>query len=83
MYIILCNSLEKHGSTDIGLQLVKKKSSPFLKIGETRTIFIPFGKIPVRSERLKIYLSGLKITLAQNLTTDDEISSNPGLFIRL
>ena len=63
------------------LILVKKNSSPFLKIGETRAIFIPSGKILVWSEKLKICLSGLKIPLAQNLGTDDEISSNPGLLL--
>ena len=51
----------------------------FLKIGETRAIFIPFRKIAVRSERLKICLSELKIPLMKKLKTDDEISSNPGL----
>ena len=64
MYIILSNSLEKHG-----------------KNGETRAVFIPFGKISVCSERLEICLSGLRIPLAQNLTTDDEISSNSELLL--
>ena len=55
-------------------------SSFFKKIGETRAIFIAFGKISVCNERLKIQSTGWKASLMRNLTIDDGILSNAGLY---
>ena len=44
---------EKHETTDIGRQLVKKSFSTFLKIEDTFANFSLSGKIPVLNDRLK------------------------------
>ena len=73
--------MEKHGSTDIRLQLVNTKISSFLKIGDTQAIFSFSGKIPSLNERLKTCLIGLNMFLWQHLTIFDEISTKPGLLL--
>lgn len=59
----------------------KKEFLICLKIGETHAALVPFEKTPVCCESLKIWLSGWKVSPMQKITTDDKISSNPGLLL--
>ena len=80
-YKVYCNSLEKHGSIDIGLQLVYKNFSSFLKMWDTQAIFKFSGKIPCFNGRLKTCLIELNMFSRQRITIVDEISSKSGLLL--
>ena len=52
-------NFEKQGRTDIGLSFKMLRFSSFLKIGVTLVTFILPEKIPVFSDKLKIFIRGV------------------------